>query len=61
MTNNDVAYGSLIQTPIYYPQFNSIKDGQYAFIQITITDQNLNTVELKDSNIIIILQFKSSD
>jgi len=59
-TNNDALFGSLIPCTIYSPQFNSITDGFYQSLEISINDQNLCDVTILDPDIVIMVQIKQN-
>lgn len=55
------AFGSLIniQPPSF--AFNDIQDGSYNFFTITFTDQDLNRVYIKDTNIVVLLVIQKKE
>lgn len=57
-TNNDTPYGAIIPNTIYNPIYSDIQPGSYNYIEVSITDQNMNPVELLDPDILLLLTIK---
>ena len=60
-TNNNATYGSIIPSPISFPQYSDIKDGFYSSMEISIVDQDFNAVTILDPDILILLTIAPQD
>lgn len=51
----NVTYGSLISVTAHQPVMNEIQDGSYTSFMLQFFDQSLNSLAIKDSNLVVLL------
>lgn len=54
----NTTYGNVISVIPPYLVYQPIKDGSYPSVTITFTDQNYNTLSIKDTNLVMLLSIK---
>ena len=57
-TSSNAQYGANISSSPSFPQFCSVVDGQYSYIEIQFLDQSFNVLPIKDPNICCTLMLK---
>jgi hypothetical protein len=55
----NATFGSNISYSPSFPKWVAIKDGTYNSMIITFTDQNLNTINIKDPNLLLSLMIRT--
>lgn len=54
----DTSYGGLIQVKPSFPLWSSVRDGCHQYVEISLYDQDLNRLVVKDKDLMILMSIK---